>query len=290
MGINVIKEEIKIIIETLHEQFAIIDEHKGRIPQLEMDIIMSNIRKLYEYFYELNKLNTLKKNEEMLAGAIKRVPEPDNTELLSGEVPQAQMQDENPVAPELVTESPLKPQYESTTMEPPIESPQIQSPPPDPAEILKDIASDPEPPAKPETSMPKKEVKKAGKHGPSGRPDLFSFTEKETLADKFKESGNSVHHKLTSEKAEKTVAEKISKGSLTDLRSAIGINDKFLFINELFRGDMQEYNKTIDKLNHFNLPAPALEYLEEVKSQFGWDENGPACQKLAELLKRKHNV
>ena len=57
-----IKEEIKNILEVLNEQFAIIDEHQKRIPQIELDIVMANIRHFYELFYELNKLNSYHKN------------------------------------------------------------------------------------------------------------------------------------------------------------------------------------------------------------------------------------
>ena len=57
-----IKEEIKNILEVLNEQFAIIDEHQKRIPQIELDIVMANIRHFYELFYELNKLNSSHKN------------------------------------------------------------------------------------------------------------------------------------------------------------------------------------------------------------------------------------
>ncbi|MDZ7742618.1 MAG: hypothetical protein U5Q03_12920 [Bacteroidota bacterium] len=57
MNKRILKKEISNILEALHEQAEIILSHEGRIPQIEMDIAMGNIRKLYEDFYLLDKEN-----------------------------------------------------------------------------------------------------------------------------------------------------------------------------------------------------------------------------------------
>ena len=116
---------------------------------------------------------------------------------------------------------------------------------------------------------------------------MFSLAEKEIVADKFKESQKSMHDKLSHEKPDKTLADKISKASISNLKSAIGINDKFLFINELFKGDIQEYNKTIDKLNSFTKLEDITGLLEELTEKFNWNEKPEAYQKLEDLIIRK---
>jgi len=67
--------------------------------------------------------------------------------------------------------------------------------------------------------------------------DLFTTTAEPTLGDKLK----------TDEQP--TIADKITKSTINELREAIGINEKFLFINELFNGDLNRYNKIIDELD-----------------------------------------
>jgi len=79
MAINLVTGEIKIILEELTEQSNTISQYEGKIPQIELDIIMANIRKLYERYGDLNELNkkplTSKPINE-LPVAEKPVPQP----------------------------------------------------------------------------------------------------------------------------------------------------------------------------------------------------------------------
>jgi len=105
--------------------------------------------------------------------------------------------------------------------------------------------------------------------------DLFSAAPPETLGDTLKPSGKPA------------LADSLQKSSVNDLREAIGINDKFLFINDLFNGDLGRYNKVVDELNSFSGFLGAQTYLTELQVQYQWDENSPAYQKLNMLLERK---
>ena len=49
-----------------------------------------------------------------------------------------------------------------------------------------------------------------------------------------------------------SLAARLQRKPVSDLISAIGINDKFLFLNELFGGSMEKYNKSIRSLNSFS--------------------------------------
>ena len=105
--------------------------------------------------------------------------------------------------------------------------------------------------------------------------DLFSEVPPETLGDSLSS-------------AEKpAVADSLQTNGISDLREAIGINDKFLFINELFNGDLERYNKVIDELNGFSGLIGAQTYLTELQVQYQWDEESAAYQKLSSLLERK---
>ena len=44
---NIIKEEIVEILEVIVEQSEVISSYEKQIPQIEIDIILSNIRDLY---------------------------------------------------------------------------------------------------------------------------------------------------------------------------------------------------------------------------------------------------
>lgn len=84
-----------------------------------------------------------------------------------------------------------------------------------------------------------------------------------------------------------TLAERLQQNPVRDLKSAIGINDKFLFVNELFGGSMEKYNKSIENLNDLKTLNGAMIYLNELKIELQWNSSNEAYQKLKELVSRK---
>jgi hypothetical protein len=73
-----------------------------------------------------------------------------------------------------------------------------------------------------------------------------------------------------------------------DLRKAIGINDRFLFISELFRGDEVMYERSIKTINSFSI-FPEAEYWisRELKTKLGWSNDHSAVQHFDQLVKRR---
>ena len=69
-----------------------------------------------------------------------------------------------------------------------------------------------------------------------------------------------------------------------DIASAISLNDKFIFIRELFNGNKEQYLETIQILNNFDTYENALDFLI---NNFDWEEENPHFERLKELVKRK---
>ena len=84
-----------------------------------------------------------------------------------------------------------------------------------------------------------------------------------------------------------SLAAKLQQNPVQDLKSAIGINDKFLFVNELFGGSMEKYNKSIDNLNDLKTLNGAMIYLNELKIELQWNSSNEAYQKLKDLVSHK---
>ena len=80
---------------------------------------------------------------------------------------------------------------------------------------------------------------------------------------------------------------RLQRKPVSDLISAIGINDKFLFLNELFGGSMEKYNKSIRSLNGFSTLLGAKTYMSELQIEFQWDCDSDAYKKLADLVERR---
>ena len=71
---------------------------------------------------------------------------------------------------------------------------------------------------------------------------------------------------------------------IDDLRSAIGINDKFLMIRDLFNGDGQMYENTITTLNEFDDLDECMIYIVE---NFAWNPDSDGARLLMGLIQRK---
>jgi hypothetical protein len=68
-----------------------------------------------------------------------------------------------------------------------------------------------------------------------------------------------------------------------DIRSFIGINDKFLFIRELFNGDSVQYNECLEEINRTNSIKEAF----EINSRYKWDKEEDSTKLFTEILNRK---
>lgn len=72
-----------------------------------------------------------------------------------------------------------------------------------------------------------------------------------------------------------------------DLSKAIGLNDKFLFIRELFNGDKDKYHEAIQIINEM----PSLEQAEAyINERFNWDDELPEVKKFMDLVRRKFSI
>lgn len=84
-----------------------------------------------------------------------------------------------------------------------------------------------------------------------------------------------------------SLAARLQKKPITDLTTAIGINDKFLLLNELFGGSMEKYNRSIKALNNFTTHLGAVTYMSELQIEFQWDCESEAYKKLSDLVERR---
>jgi hypothetical protein len=130
----------------------------------------------------------------------------------------------------------------------------------------------------------------------SQQPELFDpLFDIPTLALKRQELNEtmavkteSLNDKLKSSATRLEVAHTLKEGPVRDLRKAIGINDRYLFINELFRGDETMYDRSIKTINGFNIYGEAEFWIKrELKLKLGWKDDSEAVQVFDQLIKRR---
>ena len=96
-----------------------------------------------------------------------------------------------------------------------------------------------------------------------------------SLNDVLKEDALEVGHLLT-------------EAPVRDLKKAIGINDRFVFIQELFRGDETMYERCVKTINNFRIYAEAEYWIErELNVKLGWDKNSDTAQHFYRIVKRR---
>ena len=108
-------------------------------------------------------------------------------------------------------------------------------------------------------------------------------TRKTTIADKIIQptvSRNEAHSKNNDNSLSASIANKI----ISDIKTAISIGDRFRFQRELFRGNGEDMNKT---LNYINQLATFDEVHSFLQSKYSWDEENDNVEDFYQIAKRK---
>lgn len=288
------------LLENLNEQFELINGQENQIPQIEMDIFMRNIQKLYEKTIHLNKLNSKQDfnvKEENIETKVEQKEE-----------------DKIVVAPELkkeeVVKEDIQPKAEEKVedIETKLEEPVLEA-----QEIIVDLVEKEQLAEKEQKEIEiKKEVVESAinteekeiveiKEVKAEVENLIDepvlpfddiLEEEITEADLFSEIKvndeiTDLNKKLAEARNTQSIVEKLQNKRIESLKSVIGINDKFYFINELFSGNSQKYEDIIYTLNNFKKLEDAMVYFSTLKYKFGWDEESEAYLKLMQMLERK---
>lgn len=162
--------------------------------------------------------------------------------------------------------------------EPVIEPEPIVAPEPEPADDILDFLSKPV-----ETPAPRKEAHTTPVI-PVPEPSLFP---EEPSTPAKPEPRRSLNDVLMEQKEDHSIASSFQNSRVHDLAKSININDKFLFIKELFRGKGEEFGMAIQKLNRCESIEEAFNEIDIMKKFYFWDTSAPAYLALCDLVRRK---
>ena len=104
------------------------------------------------------------------------------------------------------------------------------------------------------------------------------------MADKFSHMSNRFNEQLDTRKNKEDISAILKTKPLENLSKAIGINDKFLFIREIFNGNENNYNQAINKLEKIKDLNEAKEIIMSFSDS---DEENIITDQLLGLVKRK---
>ena len=117
-------------------------------------------------------------------------------------------------------------------------------------------------------------------------PTLSQHQRERELHEVIGEKTPSLNDRLKEDKKE--VAHSLKDIPIKDLRKGIGINDRFSFVNELFRGDEDMYERSIKTINNFGILSEAEYWINrELKFKLGWNDNKESVQHFYQLVRRR---
>lgn len=117
-------------------------------------------------------------------------------------------------------------------------------------------------------------------------PTLIQQEPQKEIHELISEPQESLNDRLKEEKTE--LAHKLKDTPIKDLRKAIGVNDKYVFVNELFRGDEAMYERSIKTINGFHILQEAEYWINrELKFKLGWSDQKETVQYFYHLVRRR---
>lgn len=116
-------------------------------------------------------------------------------------------------------------------------------------------------------------------------PTLMQHQPKE-INELIAEKKESLNDRLKQQKTE--VVSALKDTPIKDLRKGIGINERFTFVSELFRGDEAMYERSIKTINGFNILSEAEYWINrELKFKLGWNDNKEEVQHFYHIVRRR---
>jgi hypothetical protein len=303
---------LELIKKDLFELQMMVDMlHKAE--KVEQMVVELTIRKTESMLAELKMLNTL----EPVAASIPVAPmpeiqdrkevQPEEIQPISEELIELELASEEPI---VAVEEPVLPIEEpvliATTTEP---EPEIQEKPIVVEELVQpEVAIQPEisgieEPIQPEV-IAEVVLEPVAEVLPEPEPEIAVVEapkQTEVHAEPHHKHASQAHAKATGEK--KVLGEQFSKepslnerlGSATtqelnvkpqpisNMKAAIGLNDKFLFTRILFNNDSVLFNEALDRIEQAANLREAVDYLN---ARFEWEKNDTSL-KFIDLLKRR---
>ena len=169
----------------------------------------------------------------------------------------------------------------------PIENPREEYVLAVPDEVIEEVQEE-EPVSKSEFQQPLEATTNAFFfEGNTGIPTLPQVEKpKYELNEALAKEENDINNSFKENKVE--VAHLHENTQIKDLKRAISINEKYLFINELFHGDEELYDKCIKHIQQFSIHPEATYWIQkELKTKLEWPADDEVVQLFDQLVKRR---
>ena len=298
-----IHEDITHLLNKVVEQYSRILEYDNSVPIMEVDLALKDVRDLYEALLDLRTVSEFQRRKSQDTEVPTKTNSSPVIETLAVETPKVEIpvapiptEVEPDKAPEVVIESAVESEKTVVEINNPVEIKMDESPIAwqktfDASDSKDNVAATPAETIPAVVVSPKVDLLQERQKDFVPTVRKIEFKPEPVAVDPKKESlfdkAASLYDKIA-KPAEKTVASQASLNPFSNIKSSIGINEKFAYLKDLFKNNMAEYNEALDKLNNFENYGEAEDFFQELKSKYSWDPESKSFQGLAELLNRRY--
>lgn len=263
-------QNVKQKLDKVNSFYSYLIENQDIVARVDKDAFIASIRALYEACFE----------EETVAAPV--------AEPQTQETPQA----EEPTPPTTKKRPKLVFNHQNASKNTPEEEPKKEAPAPKKEEPKKETPPvvEQQPPKK-EKEEPQPEETTPPQVSPKTEPvDPLQLVKEQHEA--LNEEGfQEAYEPLFRYKAATDLSQKLSTSKLDDLQKALGLNEKFLYINELFGGDVGQFQNAIKTLNDGESFDAARHYIEQnLITQNDWmnKTKRPVAKDFIKLVRRRY--
>ena len=295
-------KKIGSVIKELNDQYKYLEETADKLNDFELEFFVANCTYLAQNAELLRKINgqvaqipveeprTTPKSEKFFEPLVHQ-PEPDKHEpavqqdKAKLEATRESAKVETVTSIDIAADTPtdsysfLRQEPEIIRHELEIDESWIDEDENEPEEVIHDaIVPEPEP------VVHKPIQVQAPKPAPKEEPPVKPIIEKAAPAVDIEVL--TVNQKISAQLSNKKEAAIVP---ITDLKSAITLNDKLLFVKELFNGYSLSYSEAIEILNRFNSFDEADHYLKaNYSTKNNWESKPATTEKFYALLRRRY--
>lgn len=95
--------------------------------------------------------------------------------------------------------------------------------------------------------------------------------------------------RLFEEKMSKELSDKLGEMPIDDIRKGMGLNERIIFLNELFDGNASEFDNALNNLNNAVGFEQAKQLMMILSHRFDWSSKEKHAKPFIRLVKRKHS-
>ena len=291
MDLNRLTRDADDLIRKVVSRYNQLYVPTGNISQLELDLMLEDLRKLYDTFKNIGYINhtlqnTIDKPEVMVSplvseqsqqvlssaqafsGKYANSPEPAPTLYQPQPEPEISTEDEPETEPEYKSEPEAKAVIQAETKEF-IPEPEIETEP-----VYEKQAQ----------SVPENRNPFADNAENNNQADAESAPA--MLADKYNSGNKSLSETMASTQAQGVMGARLQFQPISDLVTGIGLNDKFSFISDLFGNNATQYDEAITRINKAVNLDEANWILQKYHSS-DWDHKHETLARMKDFVKRR---